>query len=136
MLTQHITEKDANQEQGIVVDRELLRDDAAHDVDVAAGDRCRDEADRPRRPFVLRVRENYPDFSRSLRLACDLFGSRRILFGTDWPFSETVMRNDAYANSFRRLTSNEKTDARFASIEVKQMLGGNAEKLLTNSKEA
>lgn len=82
----------------------------------------------------IRTRQNYSEFARNLRLACDLFGSRRILFGTDWPFSQSVMRNDEYVNAFRKLTSIDSVGTMFAHYEVKQILGANAEDLLFNTK--
>lgn len=78
----------------------------------------------------IRARQDYSSFARDIRLACDLFGSRRILFGTDWPFSQSIMPNNEYVNAFRKLTSPGDTDMKFASYEVKQILGGNAKYLL------
>jgi uncharacterized protein len=83
----------------------------------------------------IRSRQNFLDFARKLRLACDLFGSRRILFGTDWPYSQSVMGNDEYVNAFRNLKSLECTEFKFAGYEVKQMLGGSAENLLFKKRE-
>lgn len=82
----------------------------------------------------IRTRQNYPEFSKSLRLACDLFGSRRILFGTDWPFSQSVMCHVDYLNAFRKLTSINHAGPKFAGYEIKQILGKNAEDLLTKKK--
>ena len=82
----------------------------------------------------IRTRQNYPEFTRNLRLACDLFGSRRILFGTDWPFSQSVMRNEEYVDAFRKLKSLDGVGTKFAGYEVKQILGGSAEDLLTRIK--
>jgi predicted TIM-barrel fold metal-dependent hydrolase len=82
----------------------------------------------------IRSRQNYADFANNLRLACDLFGSRRILFGTDWPFSQSVMGNDEYVDAFRKLKFSDSTEALFAGFEVKQILGGSAEDLLYKKK--
>lgn len=76
------------------------------------------------------AKQKYKEFSKGIRLACNLFGSRRILFGTDWPFSQKVMPNNTYVNAFNRLASIDDMATRFATYEVKQMLGKNAENLL------
>ena len=82
----------------------------------------------------IRARQNYSEFAGNLRLACDLFGSRRILFGTDWPFSQTVMKNDEYVNALRKLKSVDSSGTAFAGYEVKQILGGTAASLLSRKK--
>jgi uncharacterized protein len=79
----------------------------------------------------IRARRNYPEFARNLRLACDLIGSRRVLFGTDWPFGQSVMRNTDYTEAFGRLADVEDAGSGFAGYEIQQMLGGNAGYLLT-----
>ncbi len=84
----------------------------------------------------IRARQNYLDFAGNIRLACDLFGSRRVLFGTDWPFSQSVMSNDEYANEFRKLKSLDSDSIKFAGYEVKQILGESADELLNKTKGA
>ncbi len=81
----------------------------------------------------VRARQNYPAFAANIRLACDLFGSGRILYGSDWPFSQSVMSGVDYIHAFKKLSSAESPGAKFASYELKQMLGGNADKLLTKA---
>ena len=44
------------------------------------------------------------------------------------------MSNIDYVHAFKKLTSAESPGAKFASYELRQMLGGNAEKLLTKAK--
>ena len=83
----------------------------------------------------IRARQNYSEFSKNIRLACDLFGSRRILFGTDWPFSQSVMNNNEYVNSIRKLKSADGAGATLAGYEVKHILGENAEGILGMKKE-
>ncbi len=83
----------------------------------------------------IRARQNYPEFASKLRLACDLFGSQRILFGTDWPFSQSVMKNDDYVNAFRKLKSADSPGTMFAGYEVKQILGGTAASLFSKKKK-
>jgi len=78
----------------------------------------------------VRARQNYSEFARNIRLACDLFGSRRILFGTDWPFSQSIMPNDEYVKAFKKLASVYDTHVNFASYELNQILGQNAINLL------
>ncbi len=82
----------------------------------------------------IRARQNYSEFGSNLRLACDLFGSQRILFGTDWPFSQGVMTNGDYVNAFRKLKSAGGSGTTFAGYEVKQILGGTAASLLSKEK--
>ena len=79
----------------------------------------------------IRARQRYHDFANDLRLACDLFGSARVMFGTDWPFSRNVMESDAYVKAFRKLTAADSTTARFAHYEVAQMLGAGAATMLS-----
>jgi predicted TIM-barrel fold metal-dependent hydrolase len=82
----------------------------------------------------VRLRQNYSEFARNLRLACDLFGSKRILFGTDWPFSQSVMDNGEYIKMLRKLAGPNGTDSKFASYEIKNILSGSSEELLTSRK--
>ncbi len=82
----------------------------------------------------IRARQNHSEFAGNLRLACDLFGSRRILFGTDWPFAQSVMRNDEYVSAFGKLKSDDSPGGTFAGYEVKQILGGTAASLLSKKK--
>ena len=83
----------------------------------------------------IRTRQNYSEFARNIRLACDLIGSHRVLFGSDWPFSQGVMRNIEYLAAFSRLGMVKEAGARFAGYEIKQMLGVNAEYLLTKGEK-
>lgn len=82
----------------------------------------------------IRARQNYPEFASNLRLACDLFGSHRILFGTDWPFSQSVMKSDEYVHAFRKLKSEDGSGATFAGYEVKRILGGAAASLFSKKR--
>jgi uncharacterized protein len=82
----------------------------------------------------IRARQNYSKFAENIRLACDLLGSKRILFGSDWPFSKSMMSNDSYVNAFRKLSSLEVGSAKLAGYEVKQILGKNAEDLLSKKR--
>jgi uncharacterized protein len=82
----------------------------------------------------IRARQNYSEFAKNIRLACDLFGSRRILFGSDWPFSQKVMQNGMYLDTFRKLTSIDGAETKLANYEVKQILGKNAEYLLSKKR--
>jgi predicted TIM-barrel fold metal-dependent hydrolase len=76
-----------------------------------------------------------PEFARNIRLACDLIGSHRVLFGSDWPFCQGVMRNIEYLAAFNRLGTVKEDGAGFAGYEIKQMLGVNAEYLLNKGEK-
>jgi hypothetical protein len=79
----------------------------------------------------IRCKQNYREFAGNIRLACDLMGSDKVLFGSDWPFSRTVMDNKEYIDSINRLSTFEDNDIQFGSFEIKQILGKNALKLIT-----
>jgi len=75
-------------------------------------------------------KQNYQDFAGKIRLACNLAGNQKILFGTDFPFSQTVLPNEIYADAFKKLASLSAPETQFSSLEIKQILGKNAVRLL------
>jgi predicted TIM-barrel fold metal-dependent hydrolase len=82
----------------------------------------------------IRSKQSYQQFAQMIRFACDFFSSSRIFFGTDWPFSQSVMKNIEYISLIKKLSSIEIPNIQFANYEVKQILGQNAYRMLSLNK--
>jgi uncharacterized protein len=80
--------------------------------------------------WQIRCRMNKADFAGSIRKAIDMFGPDRLLFGTDWPFSNSVMESSEYVRSIKELGVSSETGSNFISAEIRCLLGKNAERLL------
>ncbi len=81
--------------------------------------------------WQLRYRQNRPDFTSTIRKALDMFGPGRVLFGTDWPFTESVMAPGKYVQAVKDLVHFDDPDEpQFLSAEIRGLLGENCFRLL------
>ncbi len=69
-------------------------------------------------------------FYSTLRLALDMLGKGRILFGSDWPFFKLLMSQKKWVESVKNLQSlGEEAGFKFTEDEVRAIIGENAKTL-------
>ena len=74
--------------------------------------------------------QNYDEFCHILRSALDDFGPQRVLFGTDGPMVNPIMRTKDYLQLIKELPDKAPSDIAFTKEEVDAMLGQSAFSLL------
>jgi len=79
--------------------------------------------------FISR-KDGYPAFARAIRDAVNAFGPERVLFGTDFPFSEAILNGKDFVTAIKELATKAPDDAKFTESEIEKLLGLNAQKLL------
>ena len=82
--------------------------------------------------WQIRCRRNREDFTASMRKAFDMFGPERLIFGTDWPFTENLMQSKEYVLAVQNLFAEPGAGPDFLSAEIKGLLGKNAQRLLAD----
>lgn len=80
--------------------------------------------------WQLAARNHYHYFCQHLRQALDMFGSDRVLFGTDGPYLRAIMTDKDYVQLVKDLPIKAPEGISFTEAEVEAMLGGNAARIL------
>jgi predicted TIM-barrel fold metal-dependent hydrolase len=79
--------------------------------------------------FIIR-KNGYPSFARAVREAVNAFGPDRVLFGTDFPWLESIIDGKDFIKAIKELATKAPDDAKFSESEIEMLLGLNAQKLL------
>jgi predicted TIM-barrel fold metal-dependent hydrolase len=80
--------------------------------------------------WQIRCRQNFKDFAGFIRKALDMLGIDHVLFGTDWPFTASVINPKAYVQAIEQFANTPAVNVSFAKAEIKAILGKNAAVLL------
>ncbi|MCG8308629.1 MAG: amidohydrolase family protein [Cytophagales bacterium] len=78
--------------------------------------------------FITQKRKD--EFDSVLREAVDMFGRQRILFGSDWPFFESILRVDKYLALIKNLSQTGQGKEAFRKSEIRAILGKNTARCL------
>lgn len=76
------------------------------------------------------VQNKYNEFARAVRSALNDFGAKRVMFGTDSPFSWLMMSDKDYVKAIRDLPTRCPEDISFTDDEINSILGDSAKNLL------
>ena len=79
--------------------------------------------------FIVR-KNGYQSFARAVREAVNAFGPDRVLFGTDFPWLESIVNGTDFVTAIKELATKAPDDAKFTGSEIGKLLGLNAQKLL------
>ena len=78
----------------------------------------------------VHCKHNYKNFARIIRKSLNFMGLGKVFFGTDWPFSEKIIKTKKFITLIQNLANIKERQESFASIEIEAILGNNAKKLL------
>ncbi len=76
------------------------------------------------------AKTDYPKFARIIREVADAFGPERVLFGTDSPYTWSVLSEKDFVTAIKDLATKAPDHTKFTASEIEMLLGANAKKLL------